>query len=480
MKFNSLLARASRGNTTNLAGGLAFTQSPKGELLSILLTSTLSDQYYRSGDATAARLRELVAQTADKTFVAKAAIYARTKAGMRSVSHLVAAELAHKVKGEAWTRRFYDRVVHRPDDVLEILACYLGSYERPIPNSLKKGLGAALARFDEYQLGKYRRDSAELKMVDAVNLLHPPHSEPLRKLMRGELAVANTWETKLTQAGAKVHEGASEEEVAELKGAAWGELIATRKLGYFALLRNLRNLLEQAPESVDAALAMLVDQRLIEKSLVLPFRYLTALEAIQSSNLPRASEVLAALNDAIDRALANVPRFEGRTLIALDGSGSMNGRPLAIGSLFAAVLAKANANGDVMVFSDSAKYVPLSLRDSTLSLTREIAGSAPGGGTNFHAIFETARTAYTRIVILSDMQGWMGHDAPTASFAKYKQRSYADPRIFSFDLAGYGTLQFPERNVYCLAGFSDKALQTMRFLEEDKDALVHEIEAIEL
>ena len=83
-------------------------------------------------------------------------------------------------------------------------------------------------------------------------------------------------------------------------------------------------------------------------------------------------------------------------------------------------------------------------------------------------------------LILSDMQGWIGHDAPTAALAAYKQRSGADPRVFSFDLAGYGTLQFPERNVYCLAGFSDKALQTMRFLEEDKSALIREIESIEL
>ena len=78
------------------------------------------------------------------------------------------------------------------------------------------------------------------------------------------------------------------------------------------------------------------------------------------------------------------------------------------------------------------------------------------------------------------MQGWIGHDAPTATFASYKQRTNADPRVFSFDLAGYGTLQFPERNVFCLTGFSDKALQTMRFLEEDKNALIREIEAIEL
>lgn len=477
MKFNTLLKRLTRGNTTNFAGGSAFSQSSKNELVSILLTATLGDQFYRSGDATATRVKELVAAADDKSFVAKAAIYARTRAGLRSVSHLVAAELARGVKGAPWTKRFYRGVVHRPDDVLEILACYLGAYARPIPNALKKGLGSALARFDEYQLAKYRRDSAELKLVDAVNLLHPPHSEPLRKLMRGDLAPAETWETKLTQAGAR---GESDEEVAELKSAAWDELIASRKLGYFALLRNLRNILEQAPQCVDAALAMLVDERLIAKSLVLPFRYLTALEAVQSSGLPRASDVLPALSEAVDKSLANVPAFDGRTLIALDGSGSMNGRPLAIGSLFAAVLAKANKGATVMVFSNDADFVALNRRDSTLTLTREIARHAPGGGTNFHAIFQRTNCAYDRIVILSDMQGWIGGHAPTDTFAAYKQRTRCDPRVFSFDLAGLGTLQFPERNVYCLAGFSDKALQTMRFLEEDKSALLREIEAIEL
>ncbi|HEY8899245.1 MAG TPA: TROVE domain-containing protein [Chthoniobacterales bacterium] len=477
MKFNTLLKRAAAGNTTNLAGGRAFIQSTKEELVSILLTATLGDTFYRSGDATVARVKELVAATADKRFVAKAAIYARTKAGMRSVSHLVAAELAASVKGEPWTKTFCERVVHRPDDALEILACYLAAGDRPIPNALKKGLGAALARFDEYQLANYRRESAEIKLVDAVNLLHPPHSEPLRKLVRGELAPAETWETKLTQAGAR---GETDGEVAELKGAAWDELIASRKLGYFALLRNLRNILEQAPQSVDAALAMLVDDRLIAKSLVLPFRYLTALDAVQASNLPRASQALAAINDAVDKALANVPRFAGRTLIALDCSGSMAGRPLQIGSLFAAVLAKANRKADVMLFSDDAKFITVNLRDSTLTLAREIASRAAPAGTNFHAIFQRAKAAYDRIVILSDMQGWIGHNAPVKTFADYKRRTGSDPRVFSFDLAGYGTLQFPERHVYCLAGFSDKALQTMSFLEEDKGALLREIEAIEL
>lgn len=146
----------------------------------------------------------------------------------------------------------------------------------------------------------------------------------------------------------------------------------------------------------DAALTMLVVDRLIAKSLVLPFHYLTALDAVQASNLPRAGNALAALSDAADKSLAYVPRFDGRTLNALDGSGSMNGRPLAIGSLFAAVLAKANAQADVLFFSNDANFVTLHRRDSTLTLTRKIARRAPGGGTNFHAIFQQAKTALCR------------------------------------------------------------------------------------
>ncbi|MDE1770632.1 MAG: hypothetical protein KGI28_08800, partial [Thaumarchaeota archaeon] len=46
------------------------------------------------------------------------------------------------------------------------------------------------------------------------------------------------------------------------------KLIKERKIGYFALLRNLRNISEQAPEIMNEALEMLVDEKLIKSSLV--------------------------------------------------------------------------------------------------------------------------------------------------------------------------------------------------------------------
>src|SRR3954452_2124935 len=90
MKFNFLKFGLARAQTTNLAGGDAFVETPKLELASLLLTTTLTDEFYRTGDAAATRVKQLVSQISDPKFTAKAALYARKEAGLRSVTHLVA------------------------------------------------------------------------------------------------------------------------------------------------------------------------------------------------------------------------------------------------------------------------------------------------------------------------------------------------------------------------------------------------------
>jgi len=41
-------------------------------------------------------------------------------------------------------------------------------------------------------------------------------------------------------------------------------------------------------------------------------------------------------------------------------------------------------------------------------------------------------------------------------------------------------MQFPENNVFALAGFSDKVFDVMKMMEMDKKALFNEIKAIQL
>jgi 60 kDa SS-A/Ro ribonucleoprotein len=458
--------KSNTSKTTNLAGGKAYSESPKLAFLSLVLTSFVKDQYYKSAEEGINDVQNLIDQIPDKKFIAKAALFARTKFGMRSISHVVAGEIAKRVKGEQWTKDFFDKIVYRPDDMTEILA-YIYQTEKTEPNSLKKGFARAISRFDEYQIAKYKGASNAVSLVDVANLVHPKHSEIIEKLIKGTLKTPETWETELT--ATKGDE--------ELKKQVWVKLIRERKIGYFALLRNLRNIIEQSPEIVSEACVLLTDEKLIKKSLVLPFRFLTAIEQIEQLNGSGVRQVLQALNVAIEKSTANVPVFEGDTLVVLDTSGSMQGQPSKIGSLFGAILYKSN-NADFMTFDSDARYITLNPMDSTLTIASRIPFN--GGSTNFHSIFEEANRIYNRIIILSDMQGWVGYDTPVRSFNAYKTRTGAKPFIYSFDLQGYGTLQFPEPNVFAIAGFSEKVFDIMKLLEQDKNALIAEIEKVEL
>ena len=481
-RFNTPV-RNDRPDTVNHAGGEAYRQSDRLALVSHLLTSFLEDQYYRSAEEDLEELVWLISRV-DPLFAAKAAVYARREFGMRSVTHVVAGELAAVVKGEDWTRSFIDAVVVRPDDVTEILGYYASAHGlRPLPNSLKKGLAGALRRFDEYQLAKYRGEGRAFSLVDAVNLCHPRPTAALTRLMTGDLPPADTWEVALTRAGQQARD---EDEKAQLKLAAWRRLLGEDKLGYFALLRNLRSLVLTGDAEVLAlAERKLVDADAIRGSRVFPFRILAALHHVRDAATPG---IVAALEAALELAFANVPRLPGRTLVAVDASGSMLWRwrgwttPLEKAVLAAAALVRRSAC-DIILFSDGAEYVHVDPAASLATTMRRIRAAVDGGGTDFTAIFECASRPYDRVVILSDMQAWMpdyyGATLPTPALRRYCRRVGADPAVFCFDLTGYGTAQFPERKVFQLAGFSDKAFDLMAKLESDRDALVGVVEEVD-
>jgi len=475
-KFNQ---QTTGTKTVNFAGGEAYKETSKLEFVSLLLTSFVQDQFYRDENDSIEQLRQLLNST-DKKFAAKAAIFARNKFGMRSITHVAAGEIAKHVKGEQWTRNFFNDVVFRVDDITEILSYYLAVYRKPIPNSLKKGLRDAFDKFDAYQLAKYRSDGKSLSLVDVVNMVHPKgtdrNAEALNQLVNGTLKSTDTWESMLTQAGQNAE---NDERKRELKADVWKKLLSENKLGYFALLRNLRNIATQAPDVLELALSQLVNEAAIKKSLVLPFRFSTAINEIEQSTVNNARQIIIALNKALDISVSNVPKFEGKTLVVVDESGSMQGKPIEIASLFAAILLKSN-DADLIKFSDSARYFNVNPMDSTLTIKKVIMSNMRPYGTNFHAPFQAANKAYNRIIILSDMQGWIGYHSPVGTFNEYCKKYNCRPHIYSWDLQGYGTLQFPERNIYCLAGFSEKVFDIMKMLETDKNALVSEIEKIKI
>jgi len=498
--------RASKGATKskvviNRAGGFAYSMKDKTELVTLLLTSFVADSFYEKGQDTAKRVQELIAKIPDKQFVAKAAVYARKTFGMRSISHLVAGLLAQEasIKGQEWTKTFFDKVVHRVDDMLEIISFTQKDGKKPLPNSLKKGFRSAFDRFDTYQLSKYQADNAGLKLVDLVNIIHPIPTERnkdgLNALINGKLKNLTTSQTALTNIGQVAK---NDEEKAELRKDYWKTVLTNRKLGYTDLVRSLTKIAKDAPDAVDLAVATLTDETLIKKSLVMPYQLYIAMKMVEKE-LGATSEcrkLSAGLAKAVDISCNNVPTFGGKTVVVVDRSGSMDS-PLSngktdvlkmseVGTLMALFLAR-NNDTDFVIFGDDAKYVPYNANDSILTSVKTLLGYNQGyghagnynvgHGTNFHAIFKTLNKKYDRVIIFSDMQGWAGgHYSLNGDIDWYAKKYGARPFLYSHDLRGHGSLQIPEEKTFVSAGFSEKIFDVMKLLEQDKEALVNSIE----
>lgn len=485
-RFNIFSKAKSAPDTINRAGGEAYLASAEYRLASLLMTSFVTSQFYRDANGALVELVDLI-EKVDSGFAARAAVYARKEYGMRTITHAAAALLSKQLSGHPDAKAFYNQIVVRPDDMLEIRAAQKLMGQTKLTNGMKKGFANAFDRFDGYQIAKYRASNKDIKLVDMVNLVHPVPTQrnavALQALVDGTLANTETWEAKLSAAGT---EASSAADKAGRKATAWADLLRENKLGYFALLRNLRNILEQAPDLIPLACEQLVDKRRLRGSKVLPFRLLTAYKQFKGYDR-NERKVLAALERAADLACANLPEL-GNTLVVVDNSGSMSS-PVAgskhakcneTGALFGFALAK-RSGADLMEFGTTARMIPYRNGQTTLSFAMNFEQkNQVGHGTDFKAIFAAAKRKYDRIVIFSDMQGWMGYYCPKNAFKQYKRRTGAAPFIYSVDLAGYGSLQFPETKVAAMAGFSEKMFDVMALVETDPQALINRVRAVEL
>ncbi len=485
-RFNVFSKAKSAPDTVNRAGGEAYRASAEYRLASLMLTSFVTNQFYRDANGALNELADLI-EKVEPGFAARAAVYARKVYGMRTITHAAAALLSKRLSGHPDAKAFYNQIVVRPDDMLEIRAAQKQLDQSKLTNGMKKGFAAAFDRFDGYQIAKYRASNKDIKLVDMVNLVHPVPTQrnaaALQALVDGTLTNTETWEAKLSAAGTAA---TSAEDKADRKANAWADLLRENKLGYFALLRNLRNILAQAPDLVSLACEQLVDERRLRGSKVLPFRLLTAYKQFPGAD-KNERKVLDALERAADLACANLPQLDN-TLVVVDNSGSMacavagsqHAKCNETGALFGFALAK-RSGADLMEFGTSARMIPYRNSQTALGFAMNFEkNNKVGHGTDFKAIFDAAKRKYDRIVIFSDMQGWLGYNCPKDAFKQYKHRTGADPFIYSVDLAGYGSLQFPERKVATLAGFSEKVFETMALAETDPQALIELVRGVEL
>ncbi|MFA5759750.1 MAG: TROVE domain-containing protein, partial [Clostridia bacterium] len=319
--------------TTNYEGAPSYTLSPEFELYAAVVTASLGNKFYESEEQLTERIRSLI-KINKPEFVAKLAVYTREKMYLRSVPLALVCELANIHSGNNLLRKMTSRVIQRADEITELLACYLQANNRTgtkklnkISKQLQKGIADAFNKFNEYQFAKYNR-AGEITLKDALFLTHPKaitetQQTLFNKIVEDKLEVPYTWEVELSRLGQTTF--INEEEKATAFKEKWEEIIKSNKLGYMALLRNLRNIIKARVngECQEIVYNKLSDPEEVRKSKQFPFRFYSAYKMIEGELW--VDRYTDALEKAIQVSVENVKGFEEdtRVVIACDVSGSM-------------------------------------------------------------------------------------------------------------------------------------------------------------
>ncbi len=262
---------------------------------------------------------------------------------------------------------------HIPTDLCSQFA-FLKKSGKPIPSIWKRACADKLEEMSRYHYGKYLHGSKtgsgekvkemnkleKASLVDLIRLTHP----------RGD---KNTTINELVKNG-KIEVADEDETWERLKssGKTWREIIDQIKLPHMALLRNLRNILEEMSIATDQSDVETILSDIftrLENGVVhgrqFPFRYYSAYLALkESTSISRKHREagLICLNNCMVKSLDTIPQLNGRVDCLADNSGSAKGAFTSeYGSIAVSTIAnlsslltclRATRGGSVWVFGD--------------------------------------------------------------------------------------------------------------------------------
>ena len=198
MNFNQILKEEKF--VLNHEGAKVYKPSPEMELYTLVCTMALQPKFYEMPEKQIERVASLVASV-NAEFVAKLAVYARREMHLRSVPLLLVVELARVHSGDNLVGRTIEQVIMRADEIMELLMCYQWRNPQPgikklgkLSHQVQVGLQAAFNKFDEYQFAKYNRSNLEVKLRDALFLIHPKAKDDAQQIIFDKI-VNDTLET---------------------------------------------------------------------------------------------------------------------------------------------------------------------------------------------------------------------------------------------------------------------------------------------
>lgn len=503
-------AFAPRPDTTNEAGAPAYSLTSEQALAQFAATGCLSGTYYvTAGDQLDATLA--LARECEPEFVAKTAVYARQQGRMKDMPALLCAVLA--VRDGALLARVFPRVV---DD-----GKMLRNFVQIVRSGAvgRKSLGTLPRRLvREWLAGRSPEQlfHASLgnspSLGDVIRMVHPKPDDAARANFYAYLIGRPFDRDRLPEPARQLELFRSGEaplpdvnfqfvSALPLADADWRTLAL--RSSWTTLRMNLNTFLRHGVfdcgETSLQLAARLASRELVARANAFPYQIMTTLQNLD----PRAPQTLRdALEQAMEIATANVPALPGRTVVAVDVSGSMRlpvtghrkgasskATCLDAAAVLAAAVLRRNPSARVIPFHDRVVRVHLDAGESVARIAARL-GSLPGGGTDCSAVLaELNRTAAAAdtVVYFSDNQSWVDADPNGRStgmlteWRRFKRRN-PEARLVCIDLQPYRTVQAPVADdVTHVGGFSDEVFEILRAVvdgDRSPDRFVARIRAV--
>jgi len=403
----SINKKSAKPVVTTHEGAKTVSVNALEQLKRTVMTCMLwEDSFYENGISVHDRIVDLVSKVSAKQAF-DVAVAARNESKLRHVPLLIARTMAKLDTHKHLVADLLEEIIQRPDELTEFLAIYWKDKKQPLSAQVKKGLARAFAKFNEYSIAKYNRDGA-IKLRDVLFLVHAKPkdgikgftktarksgincpedtgSQLFKKLVDGTLETPDTWEVELSANGNNKE--------------SWERLLSEKKLGAFALIRNLRNMLK-----VNVSATMIKEAlKAANVSKIIPYRFIAA--ARYAPNLEPQ------LEEAMFKTIVDKPKLPGKTLLLVDVSGSMNISISAKSDLTRldaacglAMLARELCE-DIEIYSFS-DYDMLVATRRGFALRDAINNSQRHGGTRlgYSVLNIHNKTKYDRMIVISDEQ----------------------------------------------------------------------------
>jgi 60 kDa SS-A/Ro ribonucleoprotein len=501
-----------RAVAKNHEGAPAYALSPAHALAQLAATGTFNGVFYAEPREQLEEVLKLASQL-EPSFIAKTAIYAREKAHMKDMPAFLLAFLS-TMAAEDFSRAFPRVVTHGKmlRNFVQIMRS--GAVGRKSMGSRPKRMVEAwLATASDAEILRASIGN-DPSLADVIKMVHPKPGSPAREALYAYL-IGRPHDPSLLPESVKAFEAFKADPTLDLPDVPFQMLTALAltkdhwtaiaKTASWQMLRQNLNTFARHGVLEDVEVAEMVATRLrdassIANARVFPYQLMVAFTSVDKA-VPAV--IKDALQDAMEVALANLPKVKGRVVICPDVSGSMSSpvtgfrkgatssvRCIDVAALVAAAMLRQNTDAKVLPFAEAVVEVDLNPRDSVMTNAQKLA-SIGGGGTNCSAPLQAVLDSKAKVdlvVFVSDNQSWMdarnGQSTAMRALWEKVKRYNAKAKLVCIDVQPYTTTQASEAaDIMNIGGFSDAVFTSIADFAEGSagsERWIEEIEAIAL